>query len=195
VAEAVGTEIRGSVTVGGQKVNVKGDFASDHVTFSGGRRGEVPYARIRVTGTAKGLLRLLVDDAVMEFPVGANVDRLANKIRNPPTLLSKLGVKPGARVDSHGIPKGLAAQLPKPAAGPVELYFLGVADVDGLSAIPDALARVAPGGGLWVVYPKARRDIRESDVLAAGRAAGLKDVKVARVSEKHTALKFMRPAA
>jgi hypothetical protein len=51
VAGSVGTEAEGTVTVGGQKVNVRADFASDHVTFSGGRRGEVPYKSIEVVGT------------------------------------------------------------------------------------------------------------------------------------------------
>jgi len=63
----MGTEAEGTLTVGGQKVNVRADFASDHVTFSGGRRGEVAYSAIQVVGTAKGILRLRVDDAPMEF--------------------------------------------------------------------------------------------------------------------------------
>ena len=43
LADNMGTMAEGSVTVGGQKVNCKGDFGSDRVLFSGGRRGEVPY--------------------------------------------------------------------------------------------------------------------------------------------------------
>ena len=35
--------------------------------------------------------------------------------------------------------------------------------------------------------------IGEGDVLSAGRAAGLKDVKVVRFSATHTALKFVIP--
>jgi len=48
---------------------------------------------------------------------------------------------------------------------------------------------------LWIVYPKGPKDITENDVLAAGRKAGLKDVKVAGFSPTHTALKFVIPAA
>jgi hypothetical protein len=48
---------------------------------------------------------------------------------------------------------------------------------------------------LWIVYPKGRKDITENDVLAAGRKAGLKDVKVVGFSATHTALKFVIPVA
>lgn len=198
----MGTEVQGTVTVGGQKVQVKADFASDHVTFSGGRRGEVPYSKIQVVGTAKGVLRLRVDDALMEFPFGDKVDRMANKIRSPPTLMEKLGVKPGMKVAGLDLPSALAKQLKAAAtfserepAQPVQMLFLAVKGVEGLERLEGLVRRIQPDGAIWVVYPKGKRDIRESDVLAAGRAVGLKDVKVARVSTNHTALKFMIPVA
>ena len=46
---------------------------------------------------------------------------------------------------------------------------------------------------LWVVYPKGKKEITENEVLAAGRKAGLKDVKVVGFSPTHTALKFVIP--
>jgi hypothetical protein len=48
-------------------------------------------------------------------------------------------------------------------------------------------------GAIRVVYPKGRKDITENDVRQAGLRAGLVDVKVARFSETHTALKFVIP--
>jgi hypothetical protein len=50
-------------------------------------------------------------------------------------------------------------------------------------------------GGIWVVYPKGQSDITESDVLKAGRQAGLVDTKIARFSDTHTAHKFVIPLA
>ena len=50
-----------------------------------------------------------------------------------------------------------------------------------------------PDAGLWIVYPKGRTEIREIDVINAGRAAGLKDVKVVRFSDVDTTLKFVIP--
>lgn len=197
----MGEEVAGTVSVGGQKVNVRGDFASDHVTFSGGRRGEVAYKQVEVVSTSKGILKLRVDGLVMEFPLGQKVDRLANKIRKPPSLMEKLGVKAGMRVDSAGVPKSLsrqleaAAPLVKGQSGPLDLLFFGANNIEALESLEQVRLRVAPAGGLWVVYPKGKSAIRESDVLAAGRAAGLKDVKVARISPSYTALKFVVPLA
>ena len=47
-------------------------------------------------------------------------------------------------------------------------------------------------GALWVIYPKGVQEIREIEVIEAGRAAGLKDVKMATFSSAHTGLKFVK---
>jgi hypothetical protein len=46
-----------------------------------------------------------------------------------------------------------------------------------------------------VVYPRGCKEIRENDVMAAGKSAGLTDNKVARFSDTHTALRFVIPLA
>jgi hypothetical protein len=86
-----------------------------------------------------------------------------------------------------------------------DIVFLAAADTKGLAKVPK-LARsisgaltdskggdvpVRPARALWIVYPKGIDAIREGDVIAAGRAAGLTDVKVVRFSDSHTALKFV----
>jgi len=43
------------------------------------------------------------------------------------------------------------------------------------------------------VYPKGLKSITETEVIGAGRKAGLKDVKVVGFSTTHTALKFVIP--
>lgn len=45
-------------------------------------------------------------------------------------------------------------------------------------------------GPIWVVYPKGIEAITQNDVITAGRAAGLIDIKVCGFSATHTALKF-----
>ena len=45
------------------------------------------------------------------------------------------------------------------------------------------------------VRRKGRKDLTEGDVRAAGKAAGLVDVKVVRFSDTHTAEKFVIPVA
>lgn len=200
----MGLEVDGSVIVGGQKVNVRGDFGSDRVRLSGGKRGDVPYKQVEVVSTAKGILKLRIDGTPLEFDVGPTVDRLANKIRNPATRLEKMGLKPGLAVAVVGPQDkafldemrkaGVAFKDGRPAA-PVDVLVLAAKSMEDLGDVPTLAKLIKPDGGLWVVYRKGKRDPAESDVIAAGRGAGLKDIKMARFTETHSALKFVVPLA
>ena len=48
-------------------------------------------------------------------------------------------------------------------------------------------------GAIWSIRPKGVAEVSEAAVRAAALAAGLVDVKVARVSATHTAEKFVLP--
>jgi hypothetical protein len=50
-----------------------------------------------------------------------------------------------------------------------------------------------PNAALWVIRPKGMAAISESEVMAAGKKAGLVDVKVVSFSDTHTAEKFVIP--
>lgn len=195
----MGTEVEGTAVVAGRTVAVRADFASDHVTLRGGLKGEHPYSTVGVLSSAGGLLRLQVAGAVAEFPLEEKAERIAQRILHPPTLLDKLGVKPGLRIHAAHLPPELQAELDAlgvaQARDRLDLLLLGVGSTAELGALEALRRRLAPDGALWVVYPKGRKDPGEGDVLAAGRAAGLTDVKVARVSATHTGLKFVLPLA
>ena len=75
-----------------------------------------------------------------------------------------------------------------------ELIFWFVNQKSALRTAPDVARKIRGAAGLWIVYPKGRKEITESDLLGAGRKAGLKDVKVVSFSPTHTALKFVIPA-
>lgn len=195
----MGTAAEGTAVVAGRTVKVHADFASDHVVLRGGLKGEHPYATVAVVSAAGGVLRLQVAGAVAEFPLEEKAERIAARIRDPLTLLDKLGLRAGMRVQAMGLPHDVQAALgvlgPTGARTKLDAALLGVASSAGLERIAALRARLAPDGALWVFYPKGRTDPSEADVLAAGRAAGLKDVKVARVSATHTGLKFVVPRA
>jgi hypothetical protein len=138
------------------------------------------------------------------FHLGPAASKWAERIRNPPTLVDKLGVKPGQRVGLVGLDDPSFVSLLVARGADVgrgrlrkasDVIFLGVQrprDLDRLDALEASLTR---DGAIWVVYPKGRRDPSELDVIDAGKAAGFVDVKVARFSDTHTALKFMIPKA
>jgi len=121
-------------------------------------------------------------------------------------LAAKLGVKSGHRVALLGAPPEFPAALePLPAdvtfvgprAGDVDLTLLFSREAAALErAFAAAAGRLAPGGMLWVAWPKkaARQatDLTEDVVRRIGLAAGLVDVKVCAVTEVWSGLKFLR---
>lgn len=78
---------------------------------------------------------------------------------------------------------------------PVDLLFVEVETPADLASLPGLVSRIERNGALWTVRRKGRADQTESDVLAAGRAAGLLDVKVVRLSETHSLFKWVIPVS
>jgi hypothetical protein len=74
-----------------------------------------------------------------------------------------------------------------------DVIFYGAEATSELPRIKKIIPSLAGNGALWIVYPKGRKEITELQVLAAGRDAGLLDIKVVSYSPTHTALKFVRP--
>ncbi len=126
------------------------------------------------------------------------------------SLLDKLGVRPGSRVGLLGMqdrnfPRELADRGAEVSIGrevairrrrqPLDLVFLSIErseDLDRLATVEPLIER---NGAIWAVYPKGRKDLKETDVIAAGVSVGLVDNKVVRFSESLTALRFVIPLA
>jgi len=98
-------------------------------------------------------------------------------------------------VDDAQFAADLAARDVEHVQRDADIVFLGVAESAALHRAAAAWSRVASGGALWIVYPRGIKAVTQNEVLAAGRALGLLDVKVVRFSETHTALRFVTPRA
>ncbi|HLZ95339.1 MAG TPA: DUF3052 family protein [Candidatus Dormibacteraeota bacterium] len=116
-------------------------------------------------------------------------------------LLEKLGVKPGAKValvgvDDPGFEKLLRTRTSdithrKPGEA-CDLVFLGVARRADLARINDVKSWIEPDGAIWVLRPKGgRSELRDTDVIEAGLAAGLVDNKIASFSDTHGAMRLV----
>ena len=136
--------------------------------------------------------------------LGEQAARWAEKIRNPPSLLDKLGVKPGQRVSVVGIEDrrfldDLAARVDDLTRGRAkagsDLVLVAMSDRADLPRLAKLREAIKATGAIWVVWPKGRKEFREDDVRDFGKTAGLVDVKVARFSETLSALKMMIPRA
>ena len=120
------------------------------------------------------------------------------------SLLDKLGAKPGQRIAVLGVAdaaflKVLADRVPdftrdKPPSD-ADVIFAAAEDTKALAQLKSLARGIVKNGAIWVVYPKGHKHIREVDVIAAGKSAGLTDNKVCKFSETHTALRFVIPLA
>lgn len=172
--------------------------------FRGGRRLLIPLADIKSAKANDGNLLIRFSGGEAVFMLGPEAAKWANKINNPKSVVEKLGVKPGLKVsvlqvDDPAFVADLEAVGADTSAGRVkkgsDAIFYGAnkrADLGRLATLKESLDRA---GALWVIRPKGAKDITEGDVMAAGKAAGLVDVKVVRFSDTHTAEKFVIPVA
>jgi hypothetical protein len=118
-------------------------------------------------------------------------------------LGDKLGVKPGQLVAVVGSVDPALLQQVRAREGvltlehdePVDHLFVEVETPADLASLAGLVPRMRRDGALWTVRRKGRRDQSEGDVLAAGRAAGLLDVKVVRLSETHSLFKWVIPVS
>ncbi len=131
-------------------------------------------------------------------------DDLVERTYDKPRL-EKLGMRPGARValigvDDPDLAVELAAftdDLTEGQARPgSDLIFLGADQLADLDRLAELRACLRPRGGIWVVFRKGRAaTLRDVEVMAAGRAAGLIDNKVVGFSSSHTTIRLVIPLA
>jgi hypothetical protein len=120
------------------------------------------------------------------------------------SLLDKLGVKPSQKLLILGVNDGAFVNDIQPfnpefaerkPAADIDLIFFDAEQKNDLARLPQLRKSITKNGGIWVIYPKGRQDIRELDVITAGKASGLTDNKVCAFSSTHTALRFVIPIA
>jgi methylaspartate ammonia-lyase len=74
------------------------------------------------------------------------------------------------------------------------MIVFGVDQVTRLARLATLRDYLTPAGAIWVVHTKGKAaTVRDVDVFAAARTAGLVDVKVASLSATHTAEKLVVP--
>jgi hypothetical protein len=191
----MGQECDCKLRLGGRSFTGRAQLETDFIRFRGGERLKVPLKDLTGVNANDGVLTFEFPGGLASLELGPQAEKWARKILNPPSLLEKLGVKPGLTIALEGefdpeFRAQINAQFGKLAKGKADLLFYAAAETNHLAGIRNLKSRLKPGGALWIVYPKGVSAIRESEVIASGRAAGLKDTKVARFSDTHTALRF-----
>jgi hypothetical protein len=199
----MGAESRCTAHFGGQRSEGKALLETEHLLFRGQFRLEIPRKAITEVDAADGTLRVTFPDGTARFELGPTAAKWADKIRNPPSLLDKLGVKPGMRVAVLGVDDpSFLAQLAdrtseiarKTPKKDTEIIFFGAAAVTDLSRLAKLRDYLTPAGAIWVIHTKGKgAAFKDVAVFAAAKKAGLVDVKVASFSPTHTAEKLVVP--
>jgi hypothetical protein len=192
-------------TIRQEKVGRQALLETSEIIFRGDFRLKIAFSEIQSARVTNGDLELRTPDGVAIFELGAGIaEKWCDKILHPKTRVEKLGVKTDARVVLLGF---WEAEFREELAGRTKMVSTGAVNADtewifwkvATKAELQQLSRIAKNmrgaAAEWVVYPKNVRSITEGDVLAAGRAQGLKDVKVVGFSATHTALKFVIPVS
>ena len=174
--------------------------------FRGPTRLAIPLAGITSASAKDGVLRVEFGGQYAEFAIGPDADKWAKRITNPPSRLDKLGIKPAMTVVLLGVKDaefvaeigGRADKVGsrKPAAGgTVDVIFYRADDRAALEELPALSKLIKQDGAVWILRPKGRKEITESDTMSAGKRAGLVDVKVVSFSDEYSAEKFVIPVA
>jgi hypothetical protein len=199
----MGAESQCTVHFAGQRSEGKALLETDHLIFRGKFRLDIPRKSITTLDADAGKLRVTFSEGTAVFELGPSAAKWAEKIRNPSSLLDKLGVKPGMRVAVSGIDDAVfleqladrtsdvARRTPKKDT---EMIIFGAKAVSDLARLEKLRGYLTPAGAIWVVHPKGKTaPFRDVDVFAAAKRAGLVDVKVAAFSATHTAEKLVVP--
>jgi hypothetical protein len=198
----MGNEASCKVRFGKQESEGKALLETTEILFRGAFRLKIPFSTIKSVKAAAGELRIETAEGLAVLHLGAAAEKWRDKILHPKSRIEKLGVKAGAKVSLLGDSdaefltelSGITKSVSKGKfAAESQWIFFFVHSKAELTPLPKISKCMEGAAALWIVYPKGQKHIAENDVLAAGRKAGLKDVKVVGFSSTHTALKFVIP--
>jgi hypothetical protein len=198
----MGNEADCKVRFAKQESEGKALLETSEILFRGEFRLKISFSTIKSVKAAGGELRVQTTEGFAVFHLGPAAEKWRDKILHPKSRIEKLGVKPGARVSLlgqfdpeflHELGRLTKSVIEGNASSNSEWIFLAADTKDDLARLSKISKSMEGLAALWIVYPKGQKQITENDVLAAGRKAGLKDVKVVGFSPTHTALKFAIP--
>jgi hypothetical protein len=194
-----------TLAIDGRTFRGKACLEHKDLTFRGESRLVIPLREIRAIHARDGHLFVQFGDRTAVLSIGAPAAKWAGRIANPPSRLDKLGIKVGMRVALVAVSDDLLEQElrthgavidHRADARDLDMVFLEVRTPADLGTLPVLKTRITPTGVIWLLRVKGpKATVTEAESMAAGKRAGLVDVKVVSVSETHTAEKYVIPVA
>jgi hypothetical protein len=202
----MGQERESTLRLGRRRIEGEALLETAEILFrpvDGSKRMKFAFADIfKSVKAVDGELRFHTEDGPAVLELGPAAEKWAEKILHPKSRAEKLGVKSGMQVAMIGafeadFQKELRTIAKNVSEGKIadgaELIFVATESAKDLNGVAKIAKSIKGATGLWIVYPKGKKEITENDVIGAGRKTGLKDVKVVGFSPTHTALKFVLP--
>lgn len=198
----MGREVLCRVEYDGKVGEAKALLETDSLIVRSPFKVSVPFRDIRRIESGDGVLTVEWEEHTIRLFLDAEADKWAGKIRQPKSVVEKLGVKPHQKATVLGSLDAFADELQRVGVDVSrrlrkgsDVIFYEAADRDALSRMSSLKESIKPAGTIWVIRPKGKDGLPENVVMAAGKEAGLVDVKVVKFSETHTAEKFVIPIA
>jgi len=201
----VGAETECDVRFKGKIASGKARLETEGLQFRGGNlRLSIPFRQMSKIAASGGTLSVSFDGGTAAFELGTAAAKWADKIQHPPSRLKKIGATSDWRVSALGVTdeaflKELEAAVGHLSVGRVtkgsDAIFFEATKAAELARLEKLKLALKPNGAIWIIRPKGRPEISEQATMAAGKAAGLVDVKVVGFSPTHTAEKFVIPVA
>lgn len=189
-----------------RKLVGKALLETDYIAFRGKTKNAKfllsDVTRVEVQGNAL-MLEHAEGPALLHLAEGMAAKWLA-KIRNPRSLLDKLGVQEGMKVvvinvDAADFLQQLERRVGSYATRVTpesDVIVYGAENVTALERLEVLKASLVSNGAIWIVHRKGKEaTLKDVEVFAAGRRAGLVDNKVASFSATHTAERLVIPRA
>jgi hypothetical protein len=203
----MGTEMICESSYQGASYRVKLHLDGQALTLRDELKLSIPLKDVQQVAAKEDRLIIKWNNDTIVLNVGDKAERLAKNIRNPPSLLDRLGIKPNHTVsilglDDQSFLRELRQRAEVVVDGSVkpksDVILLHARQRTNLQRLKTLRRSIKSQGAIWVLWKKGSKDpkdVKESEVMAAGKAHGFVDVKIASFSDELSALKFVIPVA
>ncbi len=194
------TPTKGTAQSGTAKVHLD----NDELQLRGEVKVRIPRSAVRDITVRADVVTVSTTLGVLKATLGDGAAKFAKKLAEAPkSRLEKMGITAESTVTVINLKDAeldaeldsLGATVRTKLAKNAELVVLGVEKAGDLTKIATAAKSLAPDGALWVIHPKGVDGVKDVDIFAAGKAAGLTYTKVAKYSATHTGEKLVIPVA
>lgn len=184
----------------GSQAKVKALIEPPELILRGGIRRRLPFAKLQHVHAAGERLEFSFEGEHVSLLVGESLAPKWLKVLTnpPPSLAAKLGIGPDSPVRMIGpVDDDALREALSVAKAVKDEAALILARVDTPQALDSALAVTATqlraGVPIWFIYPKGKgHALTEDEIRAHALGVGIVDTKVAAVSSRLTAIRFVR---